>query len=372
MPKIPGRLITYCTNIHPGETWAATFAALRKHIPAIKEAFSPDEPFPIGLRLSDRAASELTDDKNGAFRLWLEEHDCFVPTINGFPFGSFHGRLLKERVYEPDWRSHKRTDYTLRLAELLAGWLPQGITGSISTVPLGHRGAMEWLSGNRLEIRAQLETVLRRLALLHDAHGKKIILALEPEPGCRLETTEEFCRFYESLDLAADLKRHLGICYDCCHQAVEFEDPVAALRRLAAAGVPLAKVQISSALKVKELHALLLTPFDEPFYLHQVVIRGRDGSLTRFDDISDAIFHHSPREGEEWRCHFHVPIFSTGSGRVGTTTDFLNDILPLLPTDVLLEVETYTWDVLPAELRRGSVTDSIIKELKWLKERLDA
>jgi hypothetical protein len=372
MPEIPNRLITYCTNVHPAETWRATFAALKKHVPAVKAAVSPDRLFPIGLRLSNRGARELTPEENVAFKAWLEEEECFVPTINGFPYGAFHGKLLKKKVYLPDWRSVERADYTILLAELLAGWLPAGMSGSISTVPLGYKRTVGRFHDPLPEMKRQLQLVLTRLSRIYEQRGKNIVLALEPEPGCLLETTDEVCRFFDSLDLPDKLRKHLGICYDCCHQAVEFEDPVYSLKKLSAAGVPVAKVQVSSALSVTRNHAFTLTPFDEPFYLHQVAIRHRDGGLTRYDDLTEAIFHHPSNEREEWRCHFHVPIFTPSEGRLQTTSQFITDLLPMVPDDLLLEVETYTWSVLPAELRRLPLTDSIIREIKWVKERRHA
>lgn len=367
MPKIPDHLITYCTNIHPGESWDETFAALREHIPAIKGAVSPERPFPIGLRLSNRAATELAEKDRSHFKAWLDEQDCFIPTINGFPFGSFHGTRIKEQVYLPDWRSAKRAEYTIRLATLLADWLPQGVAGSISTVPIGFGNAIELA-----EIKAQLESVLSCLASLYDEQGTSIMLALEPEPGCLIETTEDICEFFSALALPNRLRQHLGMCYDCCHQAVEFEDPVDSFMRLAAANVPIAKVQVSSALRVKGKDSLLLRRFDEPCYLHQVVSRGTDGSVTRYADLSEALLNHSHHNGDEWRCHFHLPIFHPGSGAIGTTRDFLIRFLPLVRKDILLEIETYTWDILPDDLRGSSVTNSIIREIRWVQELLHA
>ena len=370
MSKIPGRLITYCTNIHPGETWEETFAALQKYIPIVKAAVSPDHTFPIGLRLSNRASTELTAEKNEIFTTWLVEQDCFIPTINGFPFGSFHGERIKERVYLPDWRSHERTEYTIRLAEFLADWLPDGVSGSISTVPVGFKnviGAMDYP-----EIRRQMQSILTHLRRIGDERGKIITLALEPEPGCLLETTEEFCRFYDTMAFDDSLKKHLAICYDCCHQAVEFEDPDESLQRLAAAGITIAKVQVSSSIKIDGGNVFDLDGFNESFYLHQVVVRRRSGGLFRYNDLPEALASHDRQVSDEWRCHFHVPVFQSHTSNTGTTQEFLETILKLLNKDTLLEVETYTWDVLPEDLRCGSVTDSIIREIKWLKERVHA
>jgi hypothetical protein len=362
VPEVRGELITYCTNIHPGESWGEVFAALRRHIPAVKAAISPDAAFPIGLRLAERAARELDAARNREFTDWLGASDCFVPTLNGFPYGAFHGGRVKENVYLPDWRAPERAAYTLRLTDLLAGWLPEGLAGSISSVPLGFKGVVGW--ADLPAFRVQLERVLRHLAEIHDRQGRKILLALEPEPGCLLETTDEACRLFAELDLSEELTAFLGLCYDACHQAVEFEDPADSLGRLEHAGIPIAKVQVSSALKVAGEGRETLRRFDEPCYLHQVVVKNGDGGLDRYADLGQALARKDA--GEEWRCHFHVPIFLAGTPDHGTTQSFLTDLLPLLPSDTLLEVETYTWDVLPPELRLDSVTDSIVRELEWL------
>ncbi len=370
MPEIPGRLITYCTNVHPGDSWSETFAALDRHIPAIKRAVAPNEPFPIGLRLSHRAAEELVQDGARSFTHWLAENDCFVPTLNGFPYGDFHAHRVKQDVYLPDWRSPERAAYTVLLADLLADWLPEGMTGSISTVPIGFK---EVLGKQDLpEVRRQISLALSHLARIKQMRGREIILALEPEPGCFLETTEEVCRFFDELALPSDQRELLGICYDCCHQAVEFEDPAESVRRLADAGIRIAKVQVSSALSLTAPTQDLLNRFDEPRYLHQVVVRDGNGSMHRYTDLPEARDRRKVAPGEEWRCHYHVPIFLARAGYCGTTQFFLEALLPHLPPDVLLEVETYTWDVLPDELRLPTVTESIIREFGWLTEQLHA
>ncbi len=370
MSKIPGRLITYCSNIHPGDSWAETFTALQQHVPAVKAAVSPERPFPIGLRLSQRAAVELTTGEDRRFTDWLRENDCFVPTVNGFPYGSFHGQRVKEQVYLPDWRRPERAAYTIRLADLLAGWLPEGMTGSISTVPIGLKG--NFSDQDLTAVRQQLVAVLSHLQALRRDRGAPIVLALEPEPGCLLETTDEVCEFFAALNLPPDLRDLIGVCYDCCHQAVEFETPAASLARLADAGIRVAKVQVSSALRLLAPTPAALKPFDEPCYLHQVVVRSRNGDLSRYLDLPEAVARHPLAAGDEWRCHFHVPIFVAAAGEHGTTRSFIEEILPLLPPALLLEVETYTWEVLPPELRSGSVTASIIRELHWLEAQLDA
>jgi hypothetical protein len=363
-------LITYCTNIHPGESWEEIFTALREHIPTVKAAISPTVPFPIGLRLSRRAADELAAVGADQFRDWLREHDCFVPTMNGFPFGSFHGERIKERVYLPDWRSPERVDYTKCLADLLAGWLPAGGAGSISTVPLGFKGVV--VPEDLPLVRGNLIAALIHLERIRQRSGKTVLLALEPEPGCLLETTTDVCRCFDGLELPSPLSDLLGVCYDCCHQAVEFESPAESLSLLKTAGIPIAKVQVSSALAVAGSDAQLLSPFVEQCYLHQVVIRHQNGALSRYVDLPQALNRHPGTSGDEWRCHFHVPIFQQTFAGLGTTHDFLEECLPLFAEGVLFEVETYTWEVLPPKLRCGSVGESIVRELCWLKEQLNA
>jgi sugar phosphate isomerase/epimerase len=363
VPQIQGTVITYCTNIHPAETWSETERNLRAHLPAVKRAVSPDAPFPIGLWLPARAAFEIDEGSLRAFGEWCRQEGLFVPAINGFPYGRFHGAAVKEKVYLPDWRSPERADYTRRLAELLAGWLPEGMAGSVSTVPVGFR--REIRREDLGLVRSSLILVLEHLDRIGQASGKEILLALEPEPGCYLETTGDAVLFFERLDLPENLRGRIGLCLDCCHLAVEFEEPAQALGRLADAGIRLGKVQLSSALRLRDVDPQGLARFCEPTYLHQTVIRGPDGTLSRYDDLPEALQRHRAVPGEEWRVHFHVPLFLDGREEPGTTRFFVEELLPLLGEDILLEVETYTWEILPPELRGGPVTEAIAREIRW-------
>ena len=397
--RLPGaqRLghLTYCTNIHPGESWPEVLAALETHLPAIKAAVAPEAPLGVGLRLSAAAAEALSArGAFEAFRAFLEAGGYYVFTINGFPYGTFHGQPVKEGVYRPDWSDPARLAYTNRLADLLARLLPEGLTGSVSTVP----GTFKpWVEGAGV-IDAIVHNLVEHaghLVALEARGGKRIVLALEPEPRCLLETIAETVEFFETrlfgaaavrqlsalsgLDAAAAeaaLRRHLGVCYDVCHAAVAFEDPRASLAALRAAGIEIAKVQLSSALRIHDLDAAAaqrLQLFDEPVYLHQVVARGGDGRLERFLDLPDALARIEENLGREWRIHFHVPIFLAQLEAFSTTQDFLREVLALHraePVTEHLEVETYTWDVLPAAQRQVAVSAAIARELTWVKERL--
>ena len=367
MSEFDPRQITYCTNVHAAESWEETFAALREHVPRVKKAVAPDAPFPIGLRLSAQAAGELAADGGAAFAQWLRCENCFVPTINGFPYGTFHGESVKRNAYLPDWHSQERADYTKVLADLLAGWLPKGMTGSISTVPVGFRA-----NACAAEHRARLFEVLTHLELLKEERGVDIVLALEPEPACFLETAIELVEFLKRMAFPKPLHERIGICLDCCHMALQFEEPAEVLSLLEKGGIRIGKVQVSSALSVRHDQRDALHRFVEPTYLHQVVVRSENGSLSRYDDLPDALDMHSGEGGDEWRCHFHVPIFLEQTGKLGSTRTFAERLLPLLDPRVLLEVETYTFDLLPPQLRAEGVTESIIREVRWLKERVDA
>jgi sugar phosphate isomerase/epimerase len=358
-------MITYCTNIHPGESWADTLQNLHTHLPVIASAVAPDQPFPVGLRLSQRAAMEIDQRSAAEFIEWMQRNNLYVPTLNGFPYGSFHSATVKEKVYLPDWRSQERVDYTKRLAELLNLWLPHGTRGSLSTVPVGFKSNL--FDNDLGAVRRHLVDVLEHLDRLHQASGKQIILALEPEPGCLLETARDVVSFFERMDFPVRLRDRIGICFDCCHHAVAFENPADALISLATAGIPIGKVQISSAPRIVDPETELLRSLCEPTYLHQTVIRSSDGTISRYNDLPDAIHTHHRRNGDEWRIHFHLPVFLTDTPWCGTTQDVILATLPLLERGTLLEIETYTREVLPAELQLHNVTDFIIHEIEWLK-----
>ncbi len=390
--------LTYCTNIHAGESWPEVRATLARNLPEVRRQVAPDQPFGVGLRLSAVAAAALAERAAmDELKALLAASDCYVFTINGFPYGPFHGRRVKEAVYQPDWRHEERLAYSDRLADLLVELLPDDpdLDGSISTVPGTFKplaaapGAIEDVARNLIRHAAHLVGIRERT-------GRTIALALEPEPWCYLETVDETVRFFERHlfgaaavrqlteltglargDAEAALRRHLGVCYDVCHAAVEFEDAAASLRALAAAGISVPKLQLSAALRIAAVGpetAAQLRPFDEPVYLHQVIER-RGDRLTRHLDLPDALAGVADSVGAEWRVHFHVPIFLAELRDFSTTQAFLREILALhrrQPISRHLEVETYTWDVLPAHYRQVDVASAIARELAWAIEQLDA
>lgn len=366
--KLGDAHLTYCTNIHPGESWAEVEANLRRHVVAVKQRISPDAPFGVGLRLSARAAQELTDGALPQLQQLLADNDLYVFTINGFPYGPFHGRPVKEAVYRPDWREPERLAYTKQLIDILAALLPPGVDGSISTVPgcFRPRGDGDAIT----EIVAQLRAADADCAETQHRTGKRIAIALEPEPHCLLETLDEaIALFTEHLPQTT----HLGLCLDACHAAVEYEDLPAALARMQRAGMSIEKLQLSAGLRVAPMtptQRAAVVRFSDDVYLHQVVAR-RGTQLARYLDLPDALAAETP--ADEWRVHCHVPIVHDDLGAFASTQDFLAELLAIhraTPLSRHLEVETYTWDVLPPELRDRPIADAIAAELRWVRDRL--
>ncbi len=359
--------VSYCTNIHPGESWQEIFSAVQRHAPMVKDRLSPHVSFPIGLRLSGRAAAEIGPEQAAGFHLWCREQGFYVATLNGFPYGTFHHTPVKESVYLPDWRFAERLDYTRKLADLLSLWLPDGMTGSISTVPVGFRSAIgreDWPV-----IRKNVGAALDHLDHLAQKSGKKILLSMEPEPGCLLETSTDVVDIFSRFELNSRQRGSLALCYDCCHQALQFEDPAESLQLLADNGIRIGHVQVSSALQLKNPDIGLLSRFQESCYLHQTIGRKPDGELLRYDDLDLAIA--SGEKGvEEWRVHFHLPVFMDSTRECNSTRFFLEQILPLFPGHLPMEVETYTWTILPLELKNGTVTDCLIREIDWVTKTM--
>lgn len=372
-----GLHLAYCTNVHRGEGWAETFAALASHTEAVRRRVAPDEPYAIGLRLGARAADELAEPQTlAAFRRWLDDHHSYVFTINGFPYGSFHGTRVKEQVYAPDWSTPERLAYTNRLFDLLVELVPPGIGGSVSTVPASFKAFMT-TPGRREAMFANLSACARHIRDLSDKTGRDLHLGLEPEPLCLLETTAETVDFFnawrDSDPEAARLQPYLGVNYDCCHLAVEFERPAEALDRLVRAGIRISKIHLSSALRVKPDAAgrAALAAFVEPTYLHQVVAgHPATGVVSRrHPDLPEALADDTPPAlDEEWRVHFHIPLHAAPGAPFGDTRDHIYGALDWLRAHPdacqLLEMETYTWEVLPGSLRLG-IEDQLVREYAW-------
>lgn len=396
--KLTAGHLTYCTNIHAGENWADHFTALKLNFPEIKKQLSPNAPMGIGLRLSNIASIEILKDNNlPEFKEWLQLNNAYVFTMNGFPYGGFHNTIVKDQVHAPDWTTNDRLDYTLRLFNILASLLPKDMEGGISTSPLSYK---HWFKSDAELSRAKFEAtenILRVVAELNKIKQKTGItlhLDIEPEPDGILETGKEFIEWFENnllpqgvsyfkneLNIPAAqveyiIKDHVNLCYDVCHFAIGYEPHEAVINELAKKGIKVGKIQISAALKASFDSAsrqAILTEFDkfnESTYLHQVIARLADGSLLRYPDLPEALA--ATDNAKEWRAHFHVPVFSQDFELLQSTQSDIIKVLHIQgqnPFTNHLEVETYTWEVLPDALKIP-LNQSIIRELEWVKHQL--
>lgn len=375
--------LAYCTNVHPAESWEETFQVLKTEVLAVRDRVAPGERFAIGLRLSAQAALELLeDDRLDEFEAWLGKENCYVFTINGFPYGAFHGTRVKEKVFQPDWTKLPRLVYTEQLFTIIARLCPAESGGSVSTLPGSHK---EFEADEEL-IFANLYSCALTIEHLAAKTGKDLHLGLEPEPLGHFENTEETLAFFERFfawcegqDLDPDpVRKHIGINYDACHFALEFDDCRNSLRALTDAGLRISKIHLSNALSFdpRDPKALAaIRQFDEPTYFHQVIVN--TDPLTRFRDLPD--FLSSPQAerlelqtASEARCHFHVPLYSEPLAPLASTLDHASDALAYLAehpeTCPHLEIETYTWGVLPDHLQQP-LTDQITEEYRWVLAR---
>jgi sugar phosphate isomerase/epimerase len=365
--------LSWCLNIYPGESWSETYNNVVRNAPEVKRILAANElsaahlesnGLGLGMRISDLTAKEMPADIS-SFKEKLNELGLYVYTVNAFPFGNFHIKPVKQKVYYPDWSSQERVDYTVNTAKILAQLVPDGTYGSISTVPVTYGKELPENS-----IKNLIKTA-KELKRIEESTGKVIKLALEPEPDCYLERTDEAINFFnilrnENKELA---ERYLGICLDTCHMALQFEKPIDSLNRLIEAEVPIPKIQISSVFTFDRDNFSndIIRKYNEEVYLHQTLVKNSQG-VTQFSDLGDAL---AADPDGEWRVHFHVPLYFTGDGQgIGSTSNLLDEAFMKRAFQVCdhLETETYTYDVLPgAEI---DVNESIAKEILYVLQRL--
>ena len=389
--------LTYSTLVHPGDTWEQMWQSLTTYVPQVKERIAPHEPFGVSLRLSAASARALASspDERARLKEFLTDSSLYLYTVNAFPYGDFKGGVVKEQVYEPDWRSEERTAYTIDVADVLADVVGEGIAPSIQSAPLGFKPRV---TGPDV-VASYTEHVVRvvaHLVSLEQRTGRTVTLALEPEPFCFLETTGETIDYFQEhlysgasaagiarlagipiSEAHAALRRHLGIVFDICHQAVEYEDIPASLARLVAAGVPILKLQEAAAIHVPEVTEEAvdaLERYAETIYLTQTLERTNGGPLTYFLNVQDAIAAWRASPGpREWRVHIHVPVFLDDLGPFGTTRFAIAEALAVhkaAPLSRQLEIETYTWDMLPDDLKTGDIVEYVCRELEWVLGQL--
>jgi len=366
------RHLTYCTNIYTGEDWKTTFSELQKYVPDIKKQLAPEQWFGLGLRLSHTASTELgLGDKLSDFKKWLDDNNIYVFTMNGFPYGNFHDERVKDMVHAPDWTTDERVAYTNRLFDQLSVLLPEGMEGGISTSPISYK---YWHDGKKATEEAfrkgaaNLTEIILHLYTLEAETGKYMHLDIEPEPDGMLENTEEVLHFFSDylvpiarsilinklgIDEPQAVKliyRFITVCYDICHFSLAFEEPEDTFAKFSKAGIKIGKIQVSAALKIlsnpagNDMIWQALSQFNEPTYLHQV----------------------TEKKGGK------VSTYNEQFGVLHSTQDHILKVVDYLKNNVIcrhLEIETYTWDVLPIALKKD-LSESIVREIEWLVSRL--
>ncbi len=390
--------LSYCTNIHPGEDWAETFENIEKFVPEIASKVANGQAFGIGLRLSNLASEELgLGNTLKEFKTWLDNNNLYVYTMNGFPYGNFHREKVKDFVHHPDWTTDERVAYTIRLFKQLAYLLPANQSGSISTNPISykywHGEYAEDLDHIYSLSALNYAKVIAALYEIEKSTGKQLQLSIEPEPDGLMENSEEVVTYFNEylvpigcdflvnefgieIDEAEKLVyKYINVCYDVCHFSLAYEDPEYSFKKFNDAGISIGKIQISAALKIifnageVEETWKTLALFNESTYLHQVTEKVGDKVIT-YTDLP--VILDRSKEFNEIRAHFHVPIFLERFGTLLSTQDQILKVIDYLKDHVVsnhLEVETYTWDVLPTELK-SNLSDSIVRELLWMKVKL--
>ena len=390
----------YCTNVHSGRDLATALEQIDRHGVAVRNQVCPDEKLPVGLWFSQSAADSLLDDDHCQWlKSWLDQRHMRAYTFNGFPQGDFHQPVVKHAVYEPTWMCPSRAEYTQRLAIILDRVLPEGHTGSISTMPLGWPYA-PWHAENYRLAADYLIATAGTLADLSAKRGSELVLAIEPEPGCVLATADDLVDFFEHFLFRgpeAELARkHLTVCHDICHSGVMFESQQEVLNKYLSAGIRIGKVQVSSAVHVpwdevsdqpegQQQMLRQLQSFNEPRYLHQTSRCGAEGKLVDFrEDLGIAIADWIATDARQspWRVHFHLPIFVQRFGHLATTQHDIASACQFLEKNQgqcmagsdwftgHYEVETYAWTVPPAELQADNLASGIAQELQFFKSIL--
>jgi hypothetical protein len=390
--------LTYSTLVHPGDTWPEMWDSLNRYVPQVKARVSPNKSFGVSLRLSASSAQTLTGNPAEREKLkdFLKQNDMYLYTVNAFPYGPFKNRVVKKDVYEPDWSTDLRSTYTMQVADILADVAAPHVQPSIQSPPLGFKPKVTGPEYVNEFTRHVISTVAHQVKL-EKKTGRTVTLCLEPEPACFLETTDEAVDYFNNHLYASDavsmlakatglnksqaeaaLRKHLGMVYDICHQAVEYEDIGASLRKLADNGIPVFKLQEAAALRVPNVTKETvdaMRPFADTVYLTQTIEKS-DGKLNRYLNLEDAFaaFEQNPKAKREWRTHVHVPVFLDKIGEHFETTRFaIEDALKFHKKYKLspqLEIETYTWDVLPDSMKTGSIVDYVQRELDWVKGQL--
>jgi hypothetical protein len=389
--------LTYSTLVHPTDNWEQLWKSVNTYLPAVKARVAPNQKFGVCLRTSAPSAEMLSQDpaKRADLKKFFADNDLYLYTANAFVYGVFKKQVIKEDVYEPDWQTPERREYTKQVANLLAELAPEGVNPSIQSAPLGFKPKV---TGDDV-VKAYTDNVVdvvAHLVELKKKTGKTVTLGLEPEPRCYLETTDETIAYFKNhlfsgetaktlakktglseADANQAMREFTGVVFDIGHQSVGYEDIPVSLQKLVDNRVQIVKLQEAASMyipNVTQKTVDALQSFAKTIYLSQTC-QNKDGKRTWFLNLEDAFeaFQKDPGP-REWRTHFHVPVFLNDlGGAFGTTRFALEQALAFhkkTPLSTHLEIETYTWDVLPDHLKTGDIVEYVTRELDWVKGQL--
>jgi hypothetical protein len=389
--------LTYSTLVHQTDNWEQLWKSVNTYLPAVKARVAPNQKFGVCLRTSAPSAEMLSTDpsKVADLKKFFADNDLYLYTANAFVYGVFKKQVIKEDVYEPDWATAERREYTKKVASLLAELAPEGVNPSIQSAPLGFKpkvtgdDVVESYTTNVIDVVAHLVELKKKT-------GKTVTLGLEPEPRCYLETTDETITYFRNhlfsgatagrlakktglneADAAQAMRDYTGVVFDIGHQSVGYEDIPASLHKLVDSGVQIVKLQEAASMYIPDVQQTTvdaLQTFAKTIYLSQTCQK-KDGKMTWFLNLEDAFEDWYKNPGpREWRTHFHVPVFLNDlGGAFGTTRFALEQALAVhkkTPLSAHLEIETYTWDVLPEHLKTGDIVEYVTRELDWVKGQL--
>ena len=390
--------LTYSTLVHAGDNWDQMRASVEEFVPQVKKRLGVEGKFGVSLRISGDSQKTLSEspDARSDLKRFLDDQGLYVFTINAFPYGPFKGQRVMERVYEPDWTTNQRVEYTKAIADILVDITDADTSPSIQTAPLAF--APNVSDENYISrFTTSVFEVLAHLYHLEARTGRRVKLSIEPEPACYLETTDETVAFFtermyapagvaELANIAqiplseaeGAIKRYLGIVFDIGHQSVGFEDIPQSLEKLVNAGIPIFKLQEAAALWVESL-SLDIVPelrrFTDTIYLSQTSLKTA-GGIVKYLNLGEALDAYEANPvPTEMRTHFHVPVFLEEIGPFKTTRFAVQQALAMhrkQPLSDHLEIETYTWDVLPAELKTGDIVDYVSRELEFVMKELQS
>jgi sugar phosphate isomerase/epimerase len=375
--KINNSHLCYSLNVYPGTTWLDKFEIIKEKLVHIKQQVTggADNPFAIGLWLDCNSVNYLQDATRLAdFKQYLCEHNYYVFTVNAFPYGVFHNTCVKEKVYQPDWTTRERMEYTCKVAEILAELLPEGINGSISTLPGGYKAEISTPEQMKA-ISTNLLLVADYLKKLEKHSGRRIELAVEMEPDCLWENPQEFACFFQHNIAMHPEAEYIGVCYDTCHQELTGNQPGEGIHILRENGITIAKVQLSAGIQIQSPvdKVKLKEHFNDTVYLHQTRLFTKEGNMVRYPDLPIAVEHGDINA--DWVIHYHIPVYCEELiDKIGVANQEVKYVLDMAGNNILpcshLEIETYTYNVLPDKLKMNSLESSIAEEYNYVIDRL--